>query len=186
MLSATLTSFYNEFISPLGTKISCNPSGSFTLDIAIAYYENGQWISQGWSHLRVTPQRSRHDTDKVVLLNQPLRERDYYFYIKTNHDLHGQFERIISTRYDVSHQYRIGSYRPCFWLENWSFKKYNARYSGNGLDRFCDNVFSGEKWVNDWYKVDVGNAIDYTINFRLEAHTHTHLHTPHYHPPHNF
>lgn len=189
MLSATLTA---SFLPRSGFY------GSFTLDIAIAYYENGQWISQGWSHLRVRvePNRQKFDDlkslrklslvtyfDKVVLLNQPLRQREYYFYIERHENfldicqLHN-----VRTFYPLSHKYAIGSYRPCFWLEYGDFKKYNARYSGNGLDRFCDNVFSGKKWVNGWYYIDVGNASDYTIEFKLSQHSHTHYHLPH--PPH--
>jgi hypothetical protein len=184
MLSATLTASFPPIISF---------PGSYTLKIAIAYYENGQWISQGWSHLRVVPKRqelldlkslklsSFTSFDKVVLLNQPLRQREYYFYIEIDNRLPEYGGGFLRYFYSLHHKYAIGSYRPCFWLEYGDFKKYNARYSRNGLDRFCDNVFFGGNWVNGWYYVDVGNASDYTIEFKLSQHSHTHYHYPHPH-----
>jgi hypothetical protein len=175
MLSATLKAFLPGLTF-----------GSYTLSIAIAYCENGKWISQGWSHLRVAPgsqnRRLCHYSDKVVLLNQPLRQREYYFYIGADNNLSGGFSGPFQAiSYSLEHKYGIGLYHPCFWLEDRNFKKYDARYYRNGLDRFCDNVFSGKKWVYGWYYVDVGNASDYTISFELNRHSHTHYHYPHPH-----
>lgn len=139
----------------------------YSISIAIAYYDNGQWISEGWKNLK--------PNSTEVLLNQSLKERYYYFYIKQNK---GRLAFDTRLHYYLSHQYSIAS--SSFWLSESNFKKSNAKYSSGGFDRFFDNVFNGGKWVHGWYLVDVGNSSDYTINFELKSISSNHYHYPHH------
>ncbi|MFB2896165.1 DUF1036 domain-containing protein [Aerosakkonemataceae cyanobacterium BLCC-F50] len=144
----------------------------YSISIAIAYYDNGQWISEGWTHLK--------PNSTEVLLNQSLKERYYYYYIEQNMGMLALDTGIGFTRvhYHLSHQYSVAS--SCFWLSESNFKKSNAKYSSGGFERFFDNVFNGGKWVHGWYLVDVGNSSDYTIHFELERHSSSHYHYPHH------
>lgn len=169
------------------------PRGYCSVDIAIAYYDNG-WISKGWNslfmNLDTDPIIDKNFTKSIVLLDQPLQERKYYFYARKHEEnlKTGNILPFISHA-DKTYHYGISNKNSqpaddCFWLEDENFYRNNAKYYGEGgLIRIGGNLFLGNKWTPDWHVVDVGDAYDYTIEFQLHLSIlyHSHHHYPHPH-----
>lgn len=155
-------------------KSPCFSWQTYCLNFAIAYYENEQWISEGWKTLVAS--QSDGTKEEIVLLNQPLTKRCYYFNFRLQ--IKGHKLNRGPTRHHFSlhggESYPFSSER--FWLEDGNFKKSNAKYSGGEFSRFMQNIFDNSKWAGGWSEVDVGWATDYTIKFELSEHLEMHYH----------
>lgn len=157
--------------------------GSLKINIAIAYYDNG-WISRGWDSLFVGCKNGHVNLgDSTVLLNQSLRERRYCYFYAT-------YDNRLANRYTPSErvEFRVKPkngklVNDSFWLEDENFYRKDAKYYGpKGIDRMFNNLFGGNKWIPDWYEIDVGGNSDYTIDFEIYT---LKFHTVHPHRIHN-